>query len=352
MKGDMNMKNCAIIGFGGMGGWHANGILGNRFVNLLGVYDINPDRHAVAAEHGIRAYASEAELLEDKEVDFVVIATPNDVHKEIAIRALAAGKHVISEKPVTLSCSDLQEMIDAANKYNRRFTVHQNRRWDGEFLVMRDMYNSGKLGDVFSIRSYVHGSHGIPGDWRKEKIHGGGMILDWGVHLIDQVMQIVTDKKLLSVYCRCDHITNPEVDDGFSLELFFEDDLTAHIEVGTSHFISMPRFTMYGTNGSAQIPDWGKDCRAVYCTNWEMKDVVPVKTAAGITKTMAPRDKSTIEEHFIPQPCADVHDFYRNFVAAIDGEAEQIVTHEQMMQVMRIMEAAFESDRTGLPVNM
>ena len=350
--GRTNMKNCAIIGFGGMGGWHASSIIGNKFVNLLGIYDINPERLKLAAEQGIFAYESEEALLSDERVDIVIIATPNDVHKEIAIRALNAGKHVISEKPVTLSSADLKEMIDAANKNDRRFTVHQNRRWDGEFLVMRDMYNSGKLGDIFSISSYVHGSHGIPGDWRKEAAHGGGMILDWGVHLIDQMMQIVTDRTLLSVYCRCHHVTNAEVDDGFTLELNFTDDLTAHIEVGTSHFISMPRFTMYGTNGSAQIPDWGRDCRAVYCTNWEMKDVVPVKTAAGITKTMAPRDKSTIEEHFIPQPAADVHDFYRNFVAAINGEAQQIVTHEQMMQVMKIMEAAFESDRIGAPVKM
>lgn len=346
------MKNCAIIGFGGMGGWHANGIIQNKFVNLAGIYDINPERNKAAIQQGIHAYSSEEELLSDKSVDFVIIATPNDFHKEIAIRALSAGKHVISEKPVTLSSNDLCEMINAANKYNRRFTVHQNRRWDGEFLVMRDIYNSGKLGDIFGIRSYVQGSHGIPGDWRKEAAHGGGMILDWGVHLIDQVMQIVTDKKPLSVFCKCDHITNPEVDDGFALDLYFEDDLSAHIEVGTSHFISMPRFTMYGTNGSAQIPDWGKDCCVVYCTNWEMKDVVPVKTAAGITKTMAPRDKSTIEEEYIPQPHADVHDFYRNFVAAIDGEAEQIVTHSQMLQVMKIMEAAFESDRTGMPVKL
>ena len=83
-----------------------------------------------------------------------------------------------------------------------------------------------------------------------------------------------------------------------------------------------------------------------------MKDVVPVKTAAGLTKTMAPRDKSTIEEIFIPQPCENVHDFYRNFCAAIDGECEQIVTHAQMRKVMQIMEAAFESDRTGMPVDI
>ena len=243
-------------------------------------------------------------------------------------------------------------MIDASKKYGKIFTVHQNRRWDGEFLVMRDVYNSGDLGEIFTIESRVHGCRGIPGDWRQLKAQGGGMILDWGVHLIDQVVNIVTDRKLLSVWCKCDHITNAEVDDGFKLEMYFEGDLSAHIEVGTSHFISMPRFYMSGSNGSALIQDWGQPARVVSCTNYYDKNVVPVKTAAGITKTMAPRDYNSIKEKFIEQPAADVHDFYRNFVKAIDGEEEQIVTHDQLMLVMKIMEAAFKSDEIGAPVSL
>ena len=72
-------------------------------------------------------------------MDFVTIATPNDFHKPIAIQAMAAGKHVISEKPVTLSSRDLQAMIDASRKYDRVFSVHQNRRWDEDFLVMKQI---------------------------------------------------------------------------------------------------------------------------------------------------------------------------------------------------------------------
>lgn len=280
----------------------------------------------------------------------MTIAVPNDMHKPLAIEAMKAGKHVISEKPVTLSSADLQEMFDASDKYHRLFTVHQNRRWDGEFLLMRDIYHSGDLGQVYRMESRVHGSRGIPGDWRGTPEHGGGMILDWGIHLIDQIMGIVDDKTLRKVFCHCDHITNELVDDGFQLDMFFDDDLVARVEVGTSNFISMPRFYMTGANGSAIIPDWCQPAHVVWCHNYNEKDVVPVKTAAGITKTMAPRDEKSIASKDIPQPASDVHDFYRNFVRAICGEEEQIVTHHQMMVDMKIMEAAFESDRTGLPV--
>lgn len=348
----MEKKNGAIIGYGGMGGWHATFLTNSDVVNLCGIYDIKSERRDAAAKKGIHAYSSLDELLADPKVEFVTIAVPNDMHKPLAIQAMKAGKHVISEKPVTLSSADLKKMIDASKKYNKIFTVHQNRRWDGEFLVMKEVYNSHDLGDVFCIESRVHGSRGIPGDWRQEKIHGGGMMLDWGVHLIDQIMGVVTDRKLLSVWCHCDHITNCEVDDGFKLEMYFENDLNVHVEVGTSHFISMPRVYMSGSNGSAIIPDWGQPCRVVYCKIRDEKDVIPVKTAAGITKTMAPRDESSIIEKTINQPASDVHDFYRNFCRAIDGTETQIVTHEQMMTVMKIMEAALKSDETGMPINI
>ena len=348
----MAKKNAAIIGYGGMGGWHGEFLRNSDVVNLMGIYDIKPSQCELAESRGIHAYASLEELLGDPAVDLVTIAVPNDMHKPLAIQAMAAGKHVICEKPVTLSSADLQEMIDASKKYNRLFTVHQNRRWDGEFLVMRDVYRSGDLGEVHHIESRVHGSRGIPGDWRQLPEQGGGMILDWGIHLIDQIMGIVTDRTLRKIWCKCDHITNELVDDGFKLEMYFDGDLTAHVEVGTSNFIGLTRFYMTGRDGSAIIPDWCQPCKVVWCHNYNEKEVVPVVTAAGITKTMAPRDDKSLDSKEIPQPAADVHDYYRNWVRAIDGEEEQIVTHHQMMVDMLIMEAAFESDRTGMPVDM
>lgn len=348
----MEKKKGVIIGYGGMGGWHANYMKNSDAVELGGIYDIKEDRREAAKADGIYAYPSFEDVLSDSSVDFVTLAVPNDLHAPMAVKAMECGKHVISEKPVTLSSQLLQDMIDASKKYGKIFTVHQNRRWDGEFLVMRDIYNSQELGEIFTIESRVHGCRGIPGDWRTEKIHGGGMMLDWGVHLIDQITNIVTDKQPVKVWCKCDHITNAEVDDGFKLEIYYDGGLSAHVEVGTSHFISMPRFYMSGSNGSALISDWGKSAHVVSCTNYNDKTVVPVKTAAGITKTMAPRDYNSIKEKDIPQVQSDVHDFYRNFVKAIDKEEEQIVRHDQMMLVMKIMEAAFRSDETGMPVDL
>ena len=122
-----------------------------------------------AKEKGFSVYGSEEEMLSDPDIDVVLIATPNDCHKPIAIRAMHAGKNVISEKPVTLSSSDLQEMENVAKETGKFLTVHQNRRWDDDFLIIRKLVEEQKLGHVFRIESRVHGSRGIPGDWRKEK---------------------------------------------------------------------------------------------------------------------------------------------------------------------------------------
>lgn len=336
------MHRLGIIGYGGMGGWHANNALKSDVVELAGIYDIKPERCTLAEQNGIHAYASMDALLNDTSVDLVTVAIPNDVHKDVVIKCLMAGKNVICEKPVALSSAEFAEMVDAAKQSGKIFTVHQNRRWDVDFLAMKQLHDSGEIGEVFNIESRIHGSRGIPSDWRGEKEYGGGMLLDWGVHLIDQILQIYT-QKITKLYCRFEHTTNFEVDDGFKLELTFEDGAQAYVEVGTYNFIALPRFYMQAKDGSALITDWQKKCQVVKCKAWHESDVLPVQTAAGLTKTMAPRDEITTDTYEIERPHSDVHDFYRNVCAAIEGREEQLVKHDEVMRVMKVMEAAFES---------
>ena len=330
--------NWALIGYGGMGAWHVDKLLTLPEVTVSGIYDIDPQRTALAQERGLHAYPSLEALLSDPKVEFVTIATPNDVHRDIAVAAMKAGKHVICEKPVTLSSDDLQAMIDASLTFRRLFTVHQNRRWDEDFLAIRRIFDENTLGRVFNIESRVHGSRGVPGDWRNKKRQGGGMILDWGVHLLDQLLLMLRED-VISTYCTVSHVTNDEVDDGFKAILTFASGLTAHVEVGTSNFIELPRWYVQGENGTAIIRDWTLNGEIVMVSDWEKRDAVPVVTAAGLTKTMAPRTEETIKRFPLPKVTSDVRDFYRNVMKAIKGEEDQLVTHTQLMRVMRLMEA-------------
>jgi predicted dehydrogenase len=332
-----------IVGFGGMGNWHRETIDTIEGLKVAGIFDIAEERKSYAKEVGVHSYDSLEELLNDDRIDIVLVATPNDLHKPIAIQAMRAGKNVVSEKPVTLNSKDLQDMIDVSKETGKLFTVHQNRRWDEDFLTMKKIYEEGSLGEVYRIESRVHGSRGIPGDWRQEKEHGGGMILDWGVHLLDQLLQMMGSTKLKRVYANVTNITNTMVDDGFTAHLSFENGVEALVEVGTSNFISLPRWYMIGQNGTAILEDWDMKGRIVHAVGKDEKDVVPVRTAAGLTKTMAPRREDTIRTEALPIVKSDIRDFYRNVMKAIAGEEEQKIKLPEVMRVMKLMEAIFES---------
>ncbi len=336
-------KKFAVIGYGGMGSWHVNHALKSDVLELSGIWDIDIKKRELATERGIYAYNSLDELLNDKNVELVTIAIPNDVHLEVVLACLNAGKNVICEKPVALSSDDLDKMIKCAEKNNKLFTVHQNRRWDVDYLAIQGLKDSGEIGKPLRIESRIHGSRGIPSDWRGTKAQGGGMILDWGIHLIDQLMLVYKDEVIDTINCTVTNITNKEVDDGFYLTITFKSGAVAFVEVGTFNFIALPRFYMKAENGTAIIEDWQKKAKIAKCKHWHESEVIPVQTAAGLTKTMAPRDSITMEEYEIDIPKSDVHDFYRNFVKAIDKEAIQLVTHTQMRLDMKIMEYAFKS---------
>ena len=336
-------KNFAVIGYGGQGGWHTRQILASDVAALTGIYDIDPKKAELAEKNGIHAYASYDEVLADTAVDAVVIAVPNDCHKELVIKALSKGKNVICEKPVEMSVAALDEMIAAADKSGKFFTVHQNRRWDVDFLAMKQIVNSGEIGELINIESRIHGSRGIPSDWRCHKQYGGGMMLDWGVHLSDQLLQITGSDRIKRVWGETPHYTNDEVDDGFNLRVFYESGAKACIELGTYNFLPLPRFYLQCKNGSAEIVDWRENAKIAKLKAWNEKEVLPVQTAAGITKTMAPRDEITLDMYEVDRPVSDVHDFYRNFCAVLDKKAEPAIKHNEVRRVMQVMEAAFES---------
>ena len=174
----MEKISTVVVGYGGMGKYHADKISKFSDFKLSGIYDIKEERCKLARENGVKVYDSFEAVLADESVELIVCATYNDCHKDIAIRAMKAGKNVISEKPVTLCSSDLAEMIKVAEETGKLFTVHQNRRWDNDYRTIKNLIEKNELGPVFSIESRVYGSRGIPGDWRREKIHGGGMVFD------------------------------------------------------------------------------------------------------------------------------------------------------------------------------
>ncbi len=341
------MHSIAIVGFGGIGNWHANNIMEMDETGLAGVYDINPKRTELAASKGIAVYPDYEALLADASIDTVIVATPNNFHKSLSIQALQAGKNVICEKPVMMNAKELQEVLAVAKEAGKLFAPHQNRRWDRDFNIVKNVLDSGVIGKPFYIESRVQGAKGIPGDWRCVKEAGGGMLYDWGVHLIDQIMWYV-DSPVTEVYTHMLSVKFEDVDDNFKLMLRFENGLSALIEVDTYTFINLPRWHVSCTEGTMVVDNWDCDGRIVKAKtvefNWEEGIVY---TAAGPTKTMAPRPKESIEELPLPEVSVDCKDYYRNFARAAQGVEELIVQPWQALRVMKVIDAAFESGQKG-----
>lgn len=338
--------NIAIVGFGGMGSSHCQLIEPVSQISVIGVYDTVEYRMELGKEAGYKTYANLDAVLTDDLVDIVLIATPNDVHKEIAIQALQAGKHVICEKPVTITSKDFNDIVKVANEENRVFTVHQNRRWDEDFRTAKDIIDKKKFGELFHLESRVQGANGIPGDWRQLKDYGGGMLLDWGVHLLDQLLQI-TDSQIESVAANLSYILGTEVDDGFTSYITFKDGLTALIEVGTTNYVKLPRWYLKGTEGTAVIRDWDLSGEII-TRNPDVAHIEPkpIKAGQGLTKTMAPPSEQSTLKFAIEKPDLEEQSFYENFVSVLEGKSEIAIKNDEVHRVLVLIETIFEAAET------
>lgn len=341
-----------IIGYGGMGEWHHQNINKKiKEIEVVGAFDLREERRSKAGESGLKAYTTIEELLQDKSLDLVTIATPNDSHKDYAVASLRAGKHVICEKPVTMNVAELIEIMEAAKESNKLFSIHQNRRWDKDYTIIKAIYDQNILGKPYIIQSRVQGSRRALHGWRGYKVNGGGMVLDWGVHMLDQLLQL-TGEKVVSVNAHLHQIFAPEVDDHFEVMLRFEGGLTALVEVSMNCFITQPRWHMTCTEGTAVVEDWDGNGKMVTLKEesemeWENEIVY---TSAGPTRTMAPRPVHTTLELPLPEVEVDWANYYKNIVGVLDGKEELIVRPEQALRVMQVIECIFKSQDQGIGI--
>lgn len=189
----------AIIGTGGMANWHARYFQKTRGCRLVACVDIDPKRLRKFSEayHIPESFASTTDLLANAEIDAVAIVTPDPYHKEIALECIAAGKHILCEKPLALDYPDAKAMADAAEKAGVINQVHFTYRNWAPLQRITDIVQSGKIGEVRHVEASYHQSWLVSkqwGDWRTSDNwlwrlstqHGSkGTLGDVGVHILD-----------------------------------------------------------------------------------------------------------------------------------------------------------------------
>jgi scyllo-inositol 2-dehydrogenase (NADP+) len=348
-----------IVGYGTMGFTHINNLraLG---IEVAGIVDVDPIAEREAGEAGLYVYPDLQAALADDSVDVVFICTPNEVHHRIALAGLAAGKHVVTEKPAMLNSTEIEEVMAAAEAAGREFFVHQNRRWDEDYLVIKSLHDEKTLGEITFVETRVDGSRGIPGDWRRDPTRGGGMLLDWGVHLVDRLLLMIPSP-VKTVYGRLSYASGAPVEDGFSIWLTFANGVEALAACTTDNYAPRAKFHLSGTRGTATVDDWQMNGKIVRRVEDTEPDAIPIIAGKGMTKTMAPRIvdyakltkvQDNVEVLPVPRMESDINDFYRNVLAVIDRTAARAITNESVLRCMRVLEAARTSHQNNVVVDL
>ncbi len=168
----MKKIKLGIVGFGFMG--HCDADMMNTFedIDLVAVADTNPEQMKDAPD-GVETYGNIDEMLANADINVVMVSTPNPSHPEMVKKAAAAKKHVICEKPAAMSVAEYDEMVEACRKNGVLFTVHQQRRWDKDYRIMKEVYDKAMVGDMYIIKSQLYGVNGNMHDWHRRSCKYG-----------------------------------------------------------------------------------------------------------------------------------------------------------------------------------
>ncbi len=298
-----------------------------------------------------RSYHSYDELLADDEVELVIVNTPNITHFDFAKKALLAGKHVMIEKPITCTSAEGLELIELAKQADRKLTAYQNRRWDSDFLTVKDVLQKKLLGTV--VEAEFHFDRFVEGlsykAHKEEPVLGTGIVYDLGSHILDQALQLFGKPKAVFGDIK---IIRPIslVDDYFEI-LFYYPNLRVRVRATALARENEVGYVIHGTKGSfikpktniqedalaaSKIPtgdDWGKENESAW----------------GLLHTE--KDGQIIREK-IPSVQGNYTVLFKQLFQAIRHGANVPVLAEESVLVIKVIEAAYESSKTGKVVNL
>ncbi|MEA4997222.1 scyllo-inositol 2-dehydrogenase (NADP(+)) IolW [bioreactor metagenome] len=283
------------------------------------------------------------DIIDDPDIDLAIVTSPNTDHFRWAKAALLVGKHVLVEKPFTVTVAEADELIELAKKQGKVLTVYHNRRFTSDTKTVRKLLDSGLLGEVRDYASHFDRYRPEPrpfGAWREKPLPGSGIFYDLGAHLIDQALWFFGMPEAVTAEINSQRPW-AKADDHFDVRLHYPA-FTATLKSGMLCKIPGPTYMIHGTNGSfvkygldvqeatldgGAIPEgknWGREPEEIWGTvNAEYKGI---------------KIQGKLEsEH------GDYREYFLNLRDAIWGKAAIAVKPEEARNVMRIIELSFRS---------
>ena len=339
-----------VLGYGAIGHEHNAAIQLTQGLELAAICDPNPLRVAAARELApdVRGHADGLDLLADDGVDLVIVSTPPNSHAAWTLKALEAGKSVVVEKPFCLTVEEADRQIAAAAERGLTLAVYQNRRWDADYLALKQVIRSGQLGEVFHYESFL-GGYGHPCNfWHSDEAVSGGAIYDWGSHFLDWVLDLFgqevewvsanTHKRVWHDVTNADHSkVLVHFVDGLEAE-FTHSDLAAALK---------PKFYVLGTEGGLR-GDWRfENVNARSPIGTLQQDQLAHSDSPADLRVFTPNGAGRTHETLLALPPAPPQPFHRQLADQLLSGEPMDVTPEGSKRNIAVMQAATLSAANG-----
>ena len=344
-----------LFGYGAIGREHADAVGEVEGLELRGIADLARERLAEAsARFQVASHTDAGALLSDPSVDLVVVGVPPALHTQAVLQCLAAGKHVVCEKPFALRTSDADRMLAAAAAAGRLITVYQSRRWDSDFVAMRDAVRRGEIGDAFYLEAFI-GGYGHPCSfWHSHEDVSGGTIFDWGSHYFDWMLQLLPGEVVrvaASAHKRVWHdVTNA---DQVRVEVTFAGGEQASFLQSEVAAALKPKWYLLGTAG-AIVGDWRLE--AVKSRAWTgdlvEEQLAPSESPAAV-RLHQPEGHGGMNVTELALPPRVKNGFYRNLADhLLLGEPLSVRAADARRNVAVMEAAARSAAQDGRPLEL
>jgi scyllo-inositol 2-dehydrogenase (NADP+) len=341
----MKKLKVGLIGYGYSGAiFHAPIIQAVEGLNIVSVVSSNPSK-VYGQFPNVKIYSNPGEMWND--IDLVIITTPNATHYPLVMEALEAGKHVVVEKPFVNSVKEGQQLIQKAKEKNKLLSIYHNRRWDNDYIKLRSTLEQGEFGQI-----YYYGAHfnrfvpELREGWRENNISGSGILFDLGSHLIDQALQLFgfPDAVLADVLAQR---PGSKTIDYFNIQLRYST-LRVVLQSRMMDRRSGPRFEIHGSRASMLLEGIDPQERMLVegktPNSSEWINTVPKNRGTFVIQSHS-QDKEQ-DNSVILEP-GTYKSYYEGIYRSIAFGEPLPVTAEEALDVIRIIEAAMESNRLG-----
>ncbi|MGV3658060.1 MAG: Gfo/Idh/MocA family oxidoreductase [Chitinophagaceae bacterium] len=282
------------------------------------------------------------EVLEDKDVELVIITTPNSSHYTYAQQALQAGKHVVLEKPFTITSTDAAQLVQTAKEEEKVLSPFHNRRYVADFRTMQQLLQQNLLGDVHTFEGHFdrYRPQPKPNAWREEALPGSGILYDLGPHLIDQALCLFGLPQTITADVKKQRSFSV-VDDAFELKMDYGF-LQVVLKSGMLVREPGPRYQIHGTLGS--YIKWGEDVQEALLKEGALPNVegwgAEPQEQYGLLHTE--KDGDVIKEKYPSLP-GNFGLYYQNLYNTIVNSAELKEKGEHGYNTIKLIELAFRS---------